>query len=345
MSFGGDDDRPSAPSYPALTQKEMWRDFIDRNSRTQVVRVKNPDGTETTIHEPLPRSEEEQRYWDLGGELMDKASVELKKLAEYDPSAIVDFKSFVDVMNVLNTERKNDMAELSKIPDFNQVIGDFKAMQNRIIEDEFRNQQGQQEAYLNRRGLDNSTGSREMAALMAGEKAKALEQANINSEIFGEQKKAADLSNRANTFGFREQGRLGQLQNAEAEYRTQLESKNREDVMKQQALSNQGNLFSIGAKLRGDDLARTLGSRAPELANTIWQQGSMDNLNRYNSQVNQINSQFANEMSLYNSRPTSFMDKALTLGGMGVGAYFGGPWGAMAGGQAGGKAGRIMGQR
>ena len=88
-----------------------------------------------------------------------------------------------------------------------------------------------------------------------------------------------------------------------------------------------------------------MATRAPELANTIFQQSNMDSLNRHQAQINQINAQYQNQMAQYQANPPSFGDTMLNLGGMGVGAYFGGPMGAMMGGAAGRAAGGAMERR
>jgi hypothetical protein len=177
---------------------------------------------------------------------------------------------------------------------------------------------------------------------LVSEKAKALQQQDVNGNLYGEQLKAADLANRMNTYGFREQGRMGQLQNAQAEHNLKLGQYDHSNAMRQQALQNQSGLFNIGSSIRGEDANKAMATRAPELANTIFAQSNMDSLNRHNAQIGQINSQYQNQLASYNSQRPSFGDTMLQLGGMGVGAYFGGPMGAMMGGQAGKTAGNLL---
>ena len=342
MSFGGDDSPPPAPYYPPMPPKEELLDVIDHVTGTQAITVVGADGKKKRVIERLPRTPEEQRLYDEAGDLMNKAIVEIKRLSDYDPAAVVDFAPFVDVMNTLNAERQADMAELSRLPDFNQYVSDFKSMGNTILQEEFKKQENETYEYLSRRGYGDSTAAIEMRNALGYQKAKALEEHNVNATMYGEQLKTADLANRMNTYGFREQGRMGQLQNAQAEHNLKLGQYDQSNAMRQQALQNQSGLFNIGSSIRGEDANKAMATRAPELANTIFQQSNMDSLNRHNAQIGQINSQYQNQLASYNSQRPSFGDTMLQLGGMGVGAYFGGPMGAMMGGQAGKTAGNLL---
>ncbi len=342
MSFGGDDSPPPAPYYPPMPPKEELLDVIDHVTGTQAITVVGADGKKKRVIERLPRTPEEQRLYEEAGDLMNKAIVEIKRLSDYDPASVVDFAPFVDVMNTLNAERQADMAELSRLPDFNQYVSDFKSMGNTILQEEFKKQENETYEYLSRRGYGDSTAAIEMRNALGYQKSKALEEHNVNATMYGEQLKAADLANRMNTYGFREQGRMGQLQNAQAEHNLKLGQYDQSNAMRQQALQNQSGLFNIGSSIRGEDANKAMATRAPELANTIFQQSNMDSLNRHNAQIGQINSQYQNQLASYNSQRPSFGDTMLQLGGMGVGAYFGGPMGAMMGGQAGKTAGNLL---
>jgi hypothetical protein len=317
MSFGGDD-TPSAPSYPPVPPKEELMDVIDYISGVQAITVIGPDGKKKRAIERLPFTPEQQRLHDEAGDLMDKAIVEMKKLNTYNPAEVVDFAPFINVMNSLNQESLNDIAELSKLPDFNQYVSDFKAMGNEIIQQEFKKAEAENMAYLANRGYADSSAEIAMRQGLATEKANALRQNDINSNVYGQQLKAMDQANRRNEFSFREEGRLGQLQRAQMEHQLKVDQFNQMNTQRQQALQNQYGLFSTGAKIRGDDISKAMATKAPELANTIFQQNSMDNLNRYNAEINRINGQYQNQLASYqNQRPSfgeSLLNTGLTLG-------------------------------
>ena len=331
MSFFGNDDPPQAPYYPPIPPKEELMDVIDKISGTQTITVTGADGKKRRVMERLPRTPEEQKLFDDAGELMDKSMAEIKRLNEYNPTEVIDFAPFVNVMNDLNKERKSDIAELSKLPDFNRYVEDFKTMGNTILQEEFQRQENETQEYLNRRGYGDSTAAAESRSALGYSKAKALNENNVNANLYGEKLKSEDLTNRSNMYNFREQGRMGQLQRAQTEHQLKLDQKAQLDNARQTALQNQAGLFTMGAKIRGDDTATAMASRAPELGNTIFQQSNMDSLNRHQLNLNQINSRYQNEMEAYNSRPPGFGDFLLNAGIAGGAAMLTGHPGSVAG--------------
>ena len=341
MCFGGNDSPPPPPSYPAPPPPEELMDVIDHVTGTQAITVVGPDGKKKRVIERLPRTAEEQALYDQAGDLMTRAITEIQRLNAYDPGALVDFAPFVQVMTELNQQRQQDMQELTNIPDYNQVVQNFKSLNQRLIEEDFQRQQNESLEYLNRRGYGDSTAAIEMRNSLAKNRAQALEESNVRGNLYGEQLRGMDLANRQATYGLREQGRLAREQQAQIEHQLRLEQKAQLDTARQQALQNQMNLFHVGAGIRGEDVNRAMATRAPDLANTIFQQTNADSLNRYQAQINQINAQYQNQMAHYQAQaaaPPSFGDTLLRMGGMGIGTYFGGPRGAAMGSQMGGSA-------
>jgi hypothetical protein len=315
MCFGGNDSPPPAPSYPPVPPPEELMDVIDQITGTQTITVIGADGKKKRVIERLPRTPQEQKLYDQAGELMAKAVTEIQRLNEYDPSALVDFAPFVQVMNDLNTERQQDIAELTKLPDFNQTVQTFKDMNKRIVEDDFKRQENEGREYLNRRGYGDSTAAIEMRNSLGKNRAQALEESQVRGDLYGEQLKSADLANRHSAYGLREQGRMGQLQRAHLEHQLKLDQTHQLDAARQQALQNQSGLFAVGAGIRGEDANRAMATRAPDLANTIFQQSNSDSLNRHTAQINQINAQYQNQRTHYQATPPSFGDTLLNLGG------------------------------
>jgi hypothetical protein len=340
MCFGGNDSPPSPPSYPAVPPPEELMDVIDHVTGTQAVTVIGADGKKKRVIERLPRTPEEQQLYEQAGDLMNRAITEIQRLNAYDPGAVVDFAPFVQVMTDLNTQRQQDIQELTNLPDFNQTVQAFKAMNQRLLEEDFKRQENEGQEYLSRRGYGDSTAAIEMRNTLGKNRAEALEESRVRGDLYGQQLKAADLSNRQTAYDLREQGRMGQLQRAQMEHQLRLDQKNQRDQARQQALQNQNDLFRMGAGIRGEDVNRAMATRAPDLANTIFQQSNMDSLNRHNAQINQINAQYQNQMAHYQAQaaaPPSFGDTLLRLGGQaGMGYFTGGMSGlGMAGGMAG----------
>lgn len=324
MSFG--DDGPSAPYIPPPPPREELMDVVDKVSGTQAITVIGPDGKKKRVVDRLPRTPEEERFHQAIKEQLDRSLIVLRRLNEYDPSAVQDFAPFLNVINDLNQERSADMAALSNLPDFARYVDDFKSMERNIINQEFNKQENQTQEYLNRRGYNSSTANAEMKAALTGERARALEQSDIRGNMAGEQLKSADMANRMNEYGFREQGRQGRLAASEAEYRLAVNQRNQLAQQRQQAIANQAGLFNIAAGISGEDANRALMGKAPELANQIFQQSNADSLNRYSAGVNAQQANYQNQLAEYNSRGPSFGDTMLNIGGtLGTGMLFASP--------------------
>ena len=328
MCFGGNDSPPPAPYYPPVPPPEELMDVIDHVTNTQTITVVGADGKKKRVIERLPRTPEEQALYDQAGELMTRAITEIQRLNAYDPGALVDFAPFVQVMNDLGQERRQDMEELTRLPDFNQTVQDFKDMNRRVLEEEFTRQANEGREYLNRRGYGDSTAAIEMRNTLGKNKAQALEESQVRGDMYGEQLKAADLGNRQAAYALREQGRKDQLERAHLEHQLKLDQKAQLDAARQQALQNQMGLFNVGAGIRGEDANRAMATRAPDLANTIFQQSNADRLNRYQAEISRINAQYQSQMASFQSTPPSFGDTLLNLGGrLGMGYATGGPSG------------------
>jgi hypothetical protein len=316
MCFGGHEaSPPPLPIYPPVPPPEELMDVIDHVTGTQAITVMGADGKKKRMIERLPRTPEEQTLYEQAGDLMTRAITEIQRLNAYDPNALVDFAPFVQVMNDLNRERQQDMQELIQLPDFNQTVQAFKDMNQRLLEEEFKRQENEGQEYLNRRGYGDSTAAIEMRNTLGKNRAQALEESRVRGDLYGEQLKAADLNNRQTAYTLREQGRLGQTQRAQMEHQLRLEQKAQQDQARQQALQNQVDLFRVGAGIRGEDVNRAMATRAPDLANTIFQQNSTDTLHRYQAQINQTNAAYQNQLAQYQTRPPSFGDTLLNLGG------------------------------
>ena len=128
---------PPAPFLPPPPPPQEIMDVIDEVSGSKTVTATDPvTGKKIRLIQALPRSPEEQALYEEAGRLMDTAISELKRLYDYDPRQLVDFKPFIDTINTLNQERSEDMQKLTQIPDFTSYVNDFKTMQRSILEQE-----------------------------------------------------------------------------------------------------------------------------------------------------------------------------------------------------------------
>jgi hypothetical protein len=266
---------------------------------------------------------------------MKKTISEMKRLYDYDPRQLVDYKPYVSLLNAINQERSADMAELTRFPDFNGFVAEFQEMQKSIIDEEYRRESSRLEEVLAHKGLSDSTVGREERALLTRHAATARQRAGVEAQMYGKQLKGADLSNRTNAFNLTEATRQARLSDAAAQYQLERDYAADLDKQRDKALAHQSHLYNIAAGIRNADTSKAMATLAPHIALAEFGAANTNALNYYNADVNRISQQYGMELGAYKARGPSFGQNLLHLGGMGIGAYLGGPMGMMAGGMAG----------
>ncbi len=332
MSLFDDDDPPPAPYIPPVPQPQEILDVIDEVTGTQTITVTGSDGKKRRMIQKLPRSQEEEALYQEAGRLMEKAIGEMKRLYDYDPSQLVHYAPFVEVLNALNNERSEDMAELTKFPDFNGYVQDFKDMQKSIIDEEYKRESNRLEESLAHKGLSDSTTGREERNLLTRHGATARQRAGVEAQLYGEQLKGADLENRTNAFNLREATRQGRLSAAATEYDLQKDYATQLESQRDKALTHQSHLYGVAAGIRGADTNKAMATMAPNMALAEFNATNNNALNYYNADVNRITKQYAMELDAHKAKPPGFGQNLLHLGGMAGMAMLGAPSSSVLGG-------------
>jgi hypothetical protein len=333
--FGGGGGGPSAPSYTPPPPREEIMDVIDKIGGVQSI-VVTENGKKKRIIERLPRTPEDQAFHDYMGELMNKAVRNITQLYKYNPEDVVEFQPFIDVFANLNEESQNDLAEIANFGDITEQVQNFKKMNNELLEEQIYIRNRMAEENFAHRGISKSTAATEYRTASARQNDLARLQAKVDADMYGESLAEQRLRTNATAFGLREQGRQGRLQAAQTGYNLEQQKLQDLESKRQIAIQENQNLFNLGAGIRGEDEAKAMASRAPELANQTFAMMNADSLNRYNSGVNAQNAAFQNSLLAYQNRRPSFGDRLLKLGGMAAGAYLTGGMGGGMGGMGGG---------
>lgn len=324
MSLFGDDP-PPAPYIPPPPPPQEILDVIDEITGTQTITVTGSDGKKRRIIQKLPRSQEEEALYNEAGRLMEKAIGEMKKLYDYDPKQLVHYGSFVETLNVLNQERSQDMAELTKFPDFNGFVEEFKGMQKAVIDEEYRREKNILEETLAHRGLSDSTIGREERNLLTHNATLARQKAGVEAQLYGEQLKKGDIESRTNAWNLREATRQGRLSAAATEYDLQKDYANQLESQKDKALSHQSHLYNVASSIRGTSDSKAMSTLAPNMALAEFNASNNNALNYYNVGVNRTVQQYGMDLGYYKSQPPGFGQNLLHLGGMGAMAMLGSP--------------------
>lgn len=331
MCFGNDDP-PPAPYIPPPPPPPEMLDVIDEVTGTQTITVTGSDGKKRRVIQKLPRTPEEESLYQEAGRLMDKAIGEMKRLYDYDPRQLVPYAPFVEALNALNNERSEDMAELTKFPDFNGYVSEFKDMQKSIIDEEYRRESNRLEESLAHKGLSDSTVAREERNLLNRNAALARQRAGAEAHLMGEQLKGADLANRAGAFGLRETARQGRLSAAATEYDLHKDYAAQLEHQRDKAISHQSQLYNIAANIRATDNTKAMATMAPNMALAEFTASGNNALNFYNADVNRATQQYGMELAAYKATPPGFGQNLLHLGGMGAMAMMTAPSSSVLGG-------------
>jgi len=331
MCFGNDDP-PQAPYIPPVPQPQEILDVIDEVTGTQTITVTGADGKKRRMIQRLPRTQEEEALYQEAGQLMERAIGEMKRLYDYDPGQLVHYAPFVDVVNALNNERSEDMAELTKFPDFNGYVQDFKDMQKSIIDEEYKRESNRLEESLAHKGLSDSTTGREERNLLTRHAATARQRAAAEAQMYGEQLKGADLQNRTNAFNLTEATRQGRLSAAATEYELQKDYVRQVESQRDKALTHQSHLYNVAGGIRGADTNKAMSTMAPNMALAEFNASNNNSLNYYNADVNRITKQYGMELDAHKAKGPGFGQNLLHLGGMAGMAMLGAPSSSVLGG-------------
>ena len=132
------------------------------------------------------------------------------------------------------------------------------------------------------------------------------------------------------------------MQSAEAEHQLNLGQFNQLNTGRQTGLQNQSSMLGLADAVVDRDKRYAMTSQTANQANQIMNQENAQKLGWYNAEANNVNQ--ANNLAIqqHNNRGPSFGQSLMQLGGMGIGAYFGGPMGGMFGGSVGSVAGDML---
>jgi hypothetical protein len=332
MSLFDDDDPPQTPYIPPVPQPQEMMDVIDEITGTQTVTVTGSDGKKRHMIQKLPRTSEEEALYQEAGQLMERAIGEMKRLYDYDPSQLVHYAPFVDVINSLNNERSEDMAELTKFPDFNGYVRDFKDMQKSVIDEEYKRESNRLEESLAHKGLADSTTGSEERNLLTRHAITARQRAGVEAQMYGEQLKGADLANRTNAFNLTEATRQGRLSAAATQYELQKDYAVQVESQRDKALTHQSHLYNVAGGIRGADTNKAMATMAPNMALAEFNTSNNNALNYYNADVNRITKQYGMELDAHKAKSPGFGQNLLHLGGMAGMAMLGAPSSSVLGG-------------
>lgn len=317
-----------APSFtpiaPPPPPQEIM-DVIDEITGTQSIIATGPDGRKRRVIQKLPRTPQEEAFFRQGEELMGSAIKNIQELHAYDPYSVVDFAPVIQTFANLNQEQAQDLAKVADFGNIEQDINNFKQMQTSLMEDQFRRQRSNLETDLARKGRSQGSYGQEQRARNSYYENLLRQQNEVNATQYGEDLASKRLGRNLTAYGARQQGRENQLNAAQTEYGLKQQQLQDLENRRRYAIGENMQQFGLGAGLTGQDLAKAMASRAPELANQTFAMQSADQLNRYNADINRQNINYTNQLNRYNASPPTFGEFLGNVAGAQLGASISGP--------------------
>lgn len=314
---------PQAPVLPPPPSPAKFQGVFDVVRGVESKEGFAPDGTKILINKKIPKekymSPEELSLYNSSYDLIKNSAQQIERLNQYDPLETVPYRNFIDTIEDVTKKRMNDVRELfGSMPDYNTFLGNLQALNRSNIEGEFKRKENEMDEFLNRRGYGSSTGSAEMKAALARERAQALNQSDFDSQLRAQQWRQNELESRGNEYRLRDQSNVARLSAAEDAYNLHRADQQSVDQRRQQALTNQYNLYNMGSGVVEGENQKALASMAPQLALQWQEQRNTQNANNYQQRINAINANYQNQlqrvMQLESLRQPSLSDVATNVG-------------------------------
>lgn len=339
LFFGSNSNKniPQAAPPPPPPQKSEIDDVFDYIAGVQSITVTDEKGKKRQEIRKLPRTQDEEYFFQMGGGLMKETMRNMARLYSESPSEVVNFAPLVQAFSNVNQDRWADLAKVANLGNIQEFTDSVRAMQNSLIDEEFKTVRRNFQEDLAHRGLEHSTFAAESNAALAKEQALARQQGDIVARTFGEDLMDQRLARNITGYDLREQGRQGILGAAQLNYDLQQQERQDRETMRQTALQENANLFGLGAGLRNDDIALAVGSQAP----VISQQNYANRLSAYGAQQQANNDYYNQRMAAFKARGPSNQEKYMSMLAAVAGRAAGGGFGGGGGRAGGGFGGRI----
>jgi hypothetical protein len=319
---GGGDSGPTLRAIPDAPSIEEMYDALDLISGVQQKTVKDPlTGKRRVIRERIERSPEEEEIFNNAGEMIRSSVVKIMQAAREDPNAFVAFQPVIDAISSMSEQRQRDLAHLNAFADINEQVRAYKTLKQDFLERDLRIQENKIESELVRKGLSNSSAGREERALFELNKERLRQETDVMGDIYGENLATNRYGIAERQFAQQEAARGTSLRDELLKIEGRRGEIEQLEKNKDRLLREDYRNLEIGSNLRGADLAKAVGARAPEFAFNQWNAEEGHKTSRYQAQVAAINAENQNAIMQHSMEPPSMASTLFNLGAKGVGAY------------------------
>ena len=308
------DRTPAPPARRNLPAAINFKPVADLISGVEVVNVKH-NGSDRHELRKLPRLAHEQVIQDLAANLMQNTMTNLNQLAQFNPTALVNYQPIIAGLGALDGESVQHLSTIRGYQNIGQDVQNYKNMAQANLNREFQavNQQAERDIANSRMG--RSTDAVEMRNSIANQQAIAMQQADMDATMYGEDLADRRLQTDTHRFGLGEQIRGQRRDTLMQGYN--LQQQEQEDIRKLR--QDEVDLYGVGNQIVQQDFQNSMASPAVGMQSNIYNQEVGQSMQRYGAELQADQADYAMRLQAHNAKPVSFGNMALrTIGNFGT---------------------------
>lgn len=302
MSFKGKKRKYRSPPplrLPPPPKPQEIMDVFDEISGVKSVVVRDAKGRQIRKIMRMPRTPEEQRFFEQGEQLVREGIDSVKQLWKYDPQNVVSMTPVINAIANMKTQQADDLSKIADFGNIKQEIEDFKGIQKTLLNEELLRGRNKMEEDLSRKGLSKSTYGAEERAFFNKEAAMARRLGDLQATQYGEDLAKQRLGRNLVEYDARQQGRENELRGAQQEYALRQQKATDEENMRQRAIDERMNQINIGNSLMGIDRNRAMQSNAPQFSLAENQIRNRNQMEEYNSRIKAMDQNYQNQLGYH----------------------------------------------
>lgn len=305
---------PPPIKLPPPPKPQEIMDVFDEISGVQSVVVRDANGRQVRKIMRMPRTPQEQKFFEEGERLVSEGIQSIKQLFQYNPQNVIDIMPVINTITSLNQKQAEDLSKITDFGNIQQDIDDFKGIQKDLLNDELMRGKNILENDLARMGRSGGTYAAAERAYFQKEAAMAKRLADLQATQYGEDLSKQRLQRNLIAYDARQRGREDELRGAQQEYALRQQKAMDEENMRQRALEERMNQINIGNSLMGIDRNRAQQSNAPQFSLAENQIRNRNQMEDYNSRINAMNQNYQNQMGYHQNMNAQRRDYGGLLG-------------------------------
>lgn len=315
MSFKSKKRRGPPPvRIPNPPKPQEIMDVFDEISGVKSIVVRDAKGRLIRKNMRMPRTPQEQKFFEQGEKLVSEGMKSIKQLYQYNPQNVIDIMPVINTITSLNQKQAEDISKIADFGNIQKDIEDFRGIQKDILNKELLKRRGYIESDLLRSGLKDSTYAAEQRAFFDNEAEMSRRMGDLQATQYGEDLAKQRLGRNLLAYDARQQVRDNELRGAQQEYALRQQKASDAENMRQRAIEERMNQINMGNALMGIDRERAGQNNAAMFSLAENQIRNRNQMEDYNSRVNAMNQNYQNQLGYHQNMNAQRRDYGGLLG-------------------------------